>query len=99
MESQQAGAQAAPQSLAHGLFGAPHPQGPFPAEIPRQSGQQAALIRTEGYGFEILAAVSQAFQIDTYPCLRIEDCQRRSEEHTSELQSLRHLVCRLLLEK
>src|SRR5437899_7895245 len=26
-------------------------------------------------------------------------CDRRSEEHTSELQSLRHLVCRLLLEK
>src|ERR1035438_10723449 len=26
-------------------------------------------------------------------------CARRSEEHTSELQSLRHLVCRLLLEK
>src|SRR6202790_2771926 len=24
---------------------------------------------------------------------------RRSEEHTSELQSLQHLVCRLLLEK
>src|SRR5437899_8285716 len=29
-------------------------------------------------------------------CLRR---QLRSEEHTSELQSLRHLVCRLLLEK
>src|SRR5205814_9417220 len=27
------------------------------------------------------------------------DKERRSEEHTSELQSLRHLVCRLLLEK
>src|SRR5258705_5749454 len=27
------------------------------------------------------------------------DGNRRSEEHTSELQSLRHLVCRLLLEK
>src|ERR1035441_10889432 len=27
------------------------------------------------------------------------DVVRRSEEHTSELQSLRHLVCRLLLEK
>src|SRR5262245_65357709 len=27
------------------------------------------------------------------------ECCRRSEEHTSELQSLRHLVCRLLLEK
>src|SRR5437899_12035579 len=26
-------------------------------------------------------------------------CGIRSEEHTSELQSLRHLVCRLLLEK
>src|SRR5262245_64801967 len=26
-------------------------------------------------------------------------CCSRSEEHTSELQSLRHLVCRLLLEK
>src|SRR5205814_9143308 len=26
-------------------------------------------------------------------------CCWRSEEHTSELQSLRHLVCRLLLEK
>src|ERR1035438_6808008 len=27
------------------------------------------------------------------------DVGDRSEEHTSELQSLRHLVCRLLLEK
>src|SRR5205814_8499114 len=27
------------------------------------------------------------------------DSEIRSEEHTSELQSLRHLVCRLLLEK
>src|SRR5438045_5233895 len=27
------------------------------------------------------------------------DFEARSEEHTSELQSLRHLVCRLLLEK
>src|SRR5262245_63887288 len=35
----------------------------------------------------LLGPVSHA----TYPA--------RSEEHTSELQSLRHLVCRLLLEK
>src|SRR5258708_29926122 len=28
-----------------------------------------------------------------------EDLQERSEEHTSELQSPDHLVCRLLLEK
>src|ERR1035438_7912079 len=30
---------------------------------------------------------------------RFVDNTHRSEEHTSELQSLRHLVCRLLLEK
>src|SRR5947199_3907443 len=29
----------------------------------------------------------------------LADEPERSEEHTSELQSLRHLVCRLLLEK
>src|SRR5438045_7145008 len=29
----------------------------------------------------------------------LERRAERSEEHTSELQSLRHLVCRLLLEK
>src|SRR2546429_5293295 len=30
---------------------------------------------------------------------RIRECPNRSEEHTSELQSRLHLVCRLLLEK
>src|SRR5438045_4333169 len=37
-----------------------------------------------------------SFEWPTYADLRIPF---RSEEHTSELQSLRHLVCRLLLEK
>src|SRR5258705_3205376 len=32
-------------------------------------------------------------------CIEPEHDTHRSEEHTSELQSLRHLVCRLLLEK
>src|SRR5687767_15415461 len=31
--------------------------------------------------------------------LEVESGPRRSEEHTSELQSLAYLVCRLLLEK
>src|SRR3712207_8911567 len=31
--------------------------------------------------------------------VRLERCTRRSEEHTSELQSRQYLVCRLLLEK
>src|SRR5258705_7755348 len=33
------------------------------------------------------------------PPMRSQGASPRSEEHTSELQSLRHLVCRLLLEK
>src|SRR5947199_1838610 len=33
------------------------------------------------------------------PFAQANDTSSRSEEHTSELQSLRHLVCRLLLEK
>src|SRR5258705_3058638 len=32
-------------------------------------------------------------------CAALPVGSARSEEHTSELQSLRHLVCRLLLEK
>src|SRR5262245_64536701 len=41
------------------------------------------------------------FNMDiTYePDTTIDGGVERSEEHTSELQSLRHLVCRLLLEK
>src|SRR3712207_7238418 len=31
--------------------------------------------------------------------LSVSHCPRRSEEHTSELQSRQYLVCRLLLEK
>src|SRR5262245_64361377 len=33
------------------------------------------------------------------PAAVVRNLEDRSEEHTSELQSLRHLVCRLLLEK
>src|SRR5437899_3459852 len=43
-------------------------------------------------------SVSSFTRCRTRFMLRVEG-QRRSEEHTSELQSLRHLVCRLLLEK
>src|SRR3989304_7912655 len=34
-----------------------------------------------------------------FSCLNAYHCSCRSEEHTSELQSRLHLVCRLLLEK
>src|SRR5437899_7373256 len=36
---------------------------------------------------------------DNTPMVSSPKARKRSEEQTSELQSLRHLVCRLLLEK
>src|ERR1035438_8891939 len=42
-----------------------------------------------------LSALHSAQPADRQVMLLLADC--RSEEHTSELQSLRHLVCRLLL--
>src|SRR5438045_9729275 len=38
-------------------------------------------------------------RVDLLVAARLAPRVLRSEEHTSELQSLRHLVCRLLLEK
>src|SRR5262245_64574448 len=38
-------------------------------------------------------------QLTPFAAMSILAVGTRSEEHTSELQSLRHLVCRLLLEK
>src|SRR5258705_6369187 len=46
-------------------------------------------------GLDILVKLRNAGRIGRKRVLT----QERSEEHTSELQSLRHLVCRLLLEK
>src|SRR5258705_632452 len=51
---------------------------------------EQALLQSEGW----LASGAMPRMIDV-----LDDDSRRSEEHTSELQSLRHLVCRLLLEK
>src|SRR5436853_5167403 len=61
---------------------------------------------TESRGYEdFLSPVGALFQPDgsvIMTAVRMREffrCHERSEEHTSELQSLRHLVCRLLLEK
>src|SRR5262245_62257901 len=47
----------------------------------------------------IATSCIRRFRSDTYACRCRTPGRARSEEHTSELQSLRHLVCRLLLEK
>src|SRR2546422_4927461 len=41
----------------------------------------------------------QTFTFDTLRTTVLQETPTRSEEHTSELQSRLHLVCRLLLEK
>src|SRR5439155_6013452 len=46
-----------------------------------------------------LARGSLAWRFRLSRCVRISKTSKRSEEHTSELQSRGHLVCRLLLEK
>src|SRR5438552_10067902 len=51
---------------------------------------------------EVVPAWRRAARGPQTPVLHIRTgngCDRRSEEHTSELQSPDHLVCRLLLEK
>src|SRR5258705_10279129 len=55
---------------------------------------RAGDVKIEFYGhdaFKITSPVGVTVLTDPW--------RNRSEEHTSELQSLRHLVCRLLLEK
>src|SRR3989442_7591353 len=46
-----------------------------------------------------LNTLAAAIDLQPWPCPTKRRMQRRSEEHTSELQSRPHLVCRLLLEK
>src|SRR5690554_7561666 len=50
------------------------------------------------YGPEIKSAAFKKIAALSYQG-RFDHCSFRSEEHTSELQSRPHLVCRLLLEK
>src|SRR6266699_6944779 len=46
-----------------------------------------------------ISPAASIWQSDRPPDCAHEDCRARSEEHTSELQSRPHIVCRLLLEK
>src|SRR5258708_39427297 len=44
-------------------------------------------------------ATTEIYTLSLHDALRSGDWSSRSEEHTSELQSPDHIVCRLLLEK
>src|SRR5437016_11543921 len=62
-----------------------------------KAGAQIKALETKGdeITHDIFTRLNQTFITPLDP----EDIQARSEEHTSELQSLTNLVCRLLLEK
>src|SRR5437899_10067648 len=57
----------------------------LPGSMPRS----ASMCRTASTSVPMAASARSSTEVEAV----------RSEEHTSELQSLRHLVCRLLLEK
>src|SRR5258708_21247884 len=58
------------------------------------------LARAIGWAGEAATARNEAFNVTNGDArLHVQRFGNRSEEHTSELQSPDHLVCRLLLEK
>src|SRR5690349_24182333 len=59
------------------------------SELPLPSGRRADLVALGGDSEIIIVEIKSS----------VADFRARSEEHTSELQSRRDLVCRLLLEK
>src|SRR5205814_6029233 len=76
-----------------------------PVAQPRSAGLG---LLTEGHAFpladlepqgKIVPKSAESVLFGTNISRLAQDRWMRSEEHTSELQSLRHLVCRLLLEK
>src|SRR5205814_8787566 len=65
-----------------------------------EPGDQAAVLGdVVGRDADRLAARVEHVSILALEHVAVRGRAWRSEEHTSELQSLRHLVCRLLLEK
>src|SRR2546429_6155639 len=53
----------------------------------------------QALGFQIIGTAPASFDHPEHGLVGLHIMFRRSEEHTSELQSRLHLVCRLLLEK
>src|SRR5205814_8215775 len=100
--------QSASAVLSHSLF---FLSAPAPTEIYTLSLHDALPISRGRRGFEDVRAVarsqSSSQRLREKAVFALSQSQEpealrrrlRSEEHTSELQSLRHLVCRLLLEK
>src|SRR5207253_8441213 len=93
---------------AHGCPACPHPAvGPIVTGSPDVFVNSKPAARQDDLGIHAVCCGPNTFTIQRgsptvyvngKPFARMND-QTRSEEHTSELQSRGHLVCRLLLEK
>src|SRR5262245_7610244 len=66
--------------------------------FPPKSGPRRRCVSIQELVGKLKAAMDAKMEFDP-DFVIMARCDFRSEEHTSELQSLRHLVCRLLLEK
>src|SRR5205814_8216568 len=99
-------------SSSFSLHGPPHPPALHSFPTRRSSdlfsgppGTSLAVMRSYGEGISRELLATPGVQTVEQQIGRSEGgedpwgSEKRSEEHTSELQSLRHLVCRLLLEK
>src|SRR5205814_10412788 len=92
--------------LSDGRRPPPHPHS-FPTRrssdlargIPAVVGVKGATDAAQQGAIGIVDGTRGVAIFDPDPGTLQEHERKRSEEHTSELQSLRHLVCRLLLEK
>src|SRR5262245_7736499 len=71
---------------------------PFPAALRLHHEDEDLLVIDKPAGL-LTIATERERERTAYRLLWDYLAAQRSEEHTSELQSLRHLVCRLLLEK
>src|ERR1039458_10708156 len=71
----------------------------LPEEITDDMISGARLLHIDGHDTSAVARAAEIARRHGIPVTVDVDTIYRSDEHTSELQSLRHLVCRLLLEK
>src|SRR3989449_2476969 len=81
-----------------------HVASPLHVERPERLGSVVARLQREGLFTEVTkaapASLADLERVHRTPYLDLfRNLGERSEEHTSELQSRLHLVCRLLLEK
>src|SRR5688572_30965589 len=84
-------------SLAALAAGCATPRNDLVVVLPEEGGKVGAVVVTDGKKRETALNAGYASARSDSPGLL--ELDRRSEEHTSELQSQSNLVCRLLLEK